>query len=172
MKHIKTLILTVFIAVFISACSNPALPNVSEDKAKKAIMEHSPDAIITECIYHSDSDMYEIEFSTELNIYTGMVNASTGNVESVIVKEEITKEDNFVFDNGEPEEEAFIPMDAALTIALSDSKATGSVVLVKNDLNRDSKTYTCIFRAGNKEFTYIINAVTGEVISSETELDY
>lgn len=171
MKKVKILFFTAIIIIMFSAC-NKLNSFISDAEAKNAITEYSPGAIITECTLHSESALYEIEFKTSHNVYIGYINARTGNVDSVSVKEEIIPEDNSVFtDEPETEDVSFIATDTALAIAIKDANVSGSVVLVKNELNRENKTFTCIFRAGNREFTYIINATTGDIISSETELD-
>ncbi len=171
MKKLTSLIITSMLIFSLTACKGGA-PDITEAEAKKAILNHTPDAIITECIYKSASSSYEIEYKTAHNVYIAIVDADSGEISSVTIKEEITTEDPSVFETPEEDtDDKILPADTALSIAFADSGISGTASLVKNDLNRESKTYTVVFRSGNREFTYIIDAVTGAIISSETEMD-
>ena len=42
---------------------------------------------------------------------------------------------------------------------------------VQNKYNSDENTYFVVFRSGNKEFTYKIDAESGDILESNVDMD-
>ncbi len=156
--------------MFLGGCNN----NKTEDKlssedAKKAIADYSPGAIITECDYDDDKSVYEIRFETDYGEYNAIVDGKSGKVLSVtlIEPDPVVPDDT---DDGDGAKQMLTP-DDALTVAIMDADVSGSVMTVKNDYNKDENTYFLIFRSGNKEFTYTVDAETGDILDSSVDMD-
>ena len=155
---------------FLPGCEKKEPELITSQEAKAAITELNPEAIILECEYKEEVNAYIIDFKTFYATYEGIVNAHTGNITSIVIKE---KEDNSPMFDTEPEEVAdiFLHPDTALGIAISDSGAEGTAVIVKNELNSENKVFNIIFRSGSAEYYYTIDAVTGAILSMDMLLD-
>ncbi|MDO5479051.1 MAG: PepSY domain-containing protein, partial [Clostridia bacterium] len=127
--------------------------------------------IILECFYDENVASYIIEFKTFYGLYEGVVNAHTGNITSIAIKPEEDSAPMFEPPSEDEEEVSFIPHETALAIAISDSEIGGTAAVVKNDLDRERKTYNIIFRSGTTEYSYIIDAVTGDILSFDVVMD-
>ncbi|MBQ2942426.1 MAG: PepSY domain-containing protein [Clostridia bacterium] len=170
-RLISLILLLSMIIVILPACEKePQL--ITEKTAKETITEIYPEAIILECLFVEEERSYIVDFKTFHGTYEGIVNASSGKLLSVMLKEPETDEPMFAPEDEESaSEEVFISLDTALTLALRDSGASGTAVLVKNSLDRENKTYNIIFRSGNTEYNYLIDAVTGDILSSDVVID-
>ena len=165
-------ILSIFLIILLpfSGCKEKEHEIITSQDAKAAIAELNPEAIILECEYNEDVNAYIIEFKTFYATYEGIVNANTGTINSIVIKEE--EDDTPMFDP-EPEEvdDAFISPDTALAVALSNSGAEGTAVIVKNELDAENKVFNIIFRSVTAEYYYTVDAVTGDILSMEMVLD-
>lgn len=168
MKKIFTLFLVcLFILTTLIACTTKETDLISSDMAKSILLEHNPDAIITDCTFNENTFSYTITFKTSLGVYVGSVGGFDGKLTSVSVQEEKPEITEFETYPEEEPKERFITMDTALAIAISNSGASGTAIVVKTELDKNEKVFTIIFRSGEFEYSYIIDAVTGDIISSD-----
>lgn len=174
----KKIILVISLAMVLTGCGNRLGQRISEKEAIKSISNYSPGAVITECEFDDDSFIYEIEFETEFGKYEAKVSAKNGAIISVVTEETKTapstdsslQNDTGESENAETKEQAFSP-DDALAIAIMDADVGGSVLTVKNSYDKENNCYEVVFRSGNKEFSYEIDAATGEVRESSVDMD-
>ncbi len=169
-KKRTALILAASLFVFLGGCNNnKTADTLSAEDAKKAISDYSPGAIITECDYNEDKSVYEIKFETDYGEYNATVDSKSGKVLSVtLIEPDPVVPDDPV--DGDGSKQILTP-DDALTVAIMDADVSGSVMTVKNDYDRDENAYFLIFRSGNKEFTYKIDAETGDILDSSVDMD-
>lgn len=174
----KAILALISIAIVLTGCGENSGKKISEKEAIKAIKDYSPGAVITECEYDEDSMVYEIEFGTEFGKYEGKVSAKNGDIISVITEEPISapqtdgpsaneSNDN---ENTVTSKQAF-SHDDALAIAIIDADVGGSVLTVKNSYDKEDNCYDIVFRSGNKEFSYKIDAETGDIKESSVDMD-
>lgn len=164
------LLIATLVAMQTGCGKSGSAKKISASDAKAAVSSYSPGAIINDCKYNEESDIYTVEFETDLGKYTASVNGKSGALICVVLTEDepqYTPED----DDEEPGPVQRLTPDDALTAAILNSDASGSVITVRNDYNRDSNSYTVVFRSGNKEFTYRIDAENGEVLESNVDMD-
>ena len=113
---------------------------------------------------------YDIEFQVENKEYTYEINAKTGN----IIDKEIDIDDDYVAPSSKKETSKSISESDAKSIALGDAGLKSSEIRnyqIEKD-NDDGITYYEIeFKAGNKEYTYEINAKSGKIIDKEVDID-
>lgn len=174
----KAILALIFFAVVLTGCGKNSGKRISEKEAIKAIKDYSPGAVITECEYDKDSMVYEIEFETELGKYEGKVSAKNGDIISVITEEPISAPpaDTSLSDESNDNEntgtskQAF-SHDDALIIAIMDADVGGSVLTVKNSYDKEDNCYDIVFRSGNKEYSYEIDAETGDIKESSVDMD-
>lgn len=172
MHKIFSVILTLFIILMLlPSCSKSNQQIITGKEAKEIITAHHSDAIILECIYSESTNSYVVDFKTFHGNYEGTVNARTGSITSIILKEEPSDAPMFDPEDEENSQEHFIPAESAIQIALQDSEAEGTAVLIKNELDKENKVYNVIFRSGNSEYTYKIDAITGKIISFDVVID-
>lgn len=157
--------------LFAGGCNNDSeKKNVSDDDAKKTVSEYSPGAVITECDYDDNLSAYEIKFETDYGEYKAVVSGESGKLISVTLIEEDPVIPEEKPDDHDAKKQALTP-DDALTVAIMDADVSGSVMTVKNSYNSEDNTYYIIFRSGNKEFTYEIDAETGDIVDSSVDMD-
>lgn len=162
------LALSASLVLFAGGCNNNNKKNISFDDAKKAVSDYSPGAVITECDYDDNLSSYEIKFETEYGEYKAVVSGETGSIVSVTLIEP----DPVIPDDPEPDKaKQVLTPDDALTVAIMDADVSGSVMTVQNKYNSDENTYFVVFRSGNKEFTYKIDAETGDILESNVDMD-
>lgn len=153
---------------------------IGVDRAKEIALQNAgmldSDVIFTETKldYEDGIMVYEIEFTSGGYEYEYEINAKTGDI--------ITSEKDFDDDkqpssnNGETvSPESFIGEDKAKEAALSHAGVNESdITNYKIKLDRDDGVYfyEVDFKAGNYEYDYEINAMTGAVIKNEKEADY
>ena len=154
---------------FLPGCEKEAPELITSQEAKAAILELNPESIILECEYVESSNTYIVEFKTFHATYRGVVNAYTGKIVSIVIKED--EDTTPMFAPEEEQEVPLLPYDTALSIALSDSDAEGTAVIVKNELDTENKVFNIIFRSGTAEYYYAVDAVTGDILSTEMVLD-
>lgn len=171
----KAIVLIVSLAVILTGCGKRSEQRISEKEAIKAISDYSPGAVITECEFDEDSFVYEIEFETEFGKYEGKVSAKNGDIISVITEETKTAlPPDSSLQNADKSSDApkqAIAHDDALAIAITDADIAGSVLTVKNSYDKEDNCYEIVFRSGNKEFSYEIDAATGEIRESSVDMD-
>lgn len=96
------------------------------------------------------------------------MSGETGSIVSVTLIEP----DPVIPDDPEPDKaKQVLTPDDALTVAIMDADVSGSVMTVQNNYNADENTYFVVFRSGNKEFTYKIDAETGDILESNVDMD-
>lgn len=168
-KTLYTLILAALL-ILQAGCAPKQNSVISSDEAKEVIFTHSPGAVITDCEYSDATCIYKIVFETDLGKYTASVNGKTGALISVTIIED---KPEVKFDDTDEDDGPIkrLTPDDALTIAIIDSDVSGSVLTVKNEYRSEDNSYFVIFRSGNKEFTYTIDAENGDVISSDVDMD-
>lgn len=171
MKRKLTFILIfAFTLLCLSGCQKPEEKIISVDEAKAAITDYSPGCIIKDCELDDDSMNYEVEFKTQFGEYEATVSGKTGEILSVVLEEPDYVPQSKPDNNDDDEMRAISP-DDALTIAIMDADVSGSVLTVKNSYSNEDNCYTVIFRSGNKEFIYKIDATTGDILDSAVDMD-
>lgn len=170
MKKIATA--SALLLILITAgCRTSDTDIISADKAKETVTSGYPGAVITDCEFDEDENLYKIEFETEYGEYEAFVSAKNGSIISVTLEEEpIAPSDYESEDEDEKPKQIYSP-DDALSIALMDADLSGSVLTVKNQYDSDTNCYNLIFRSGNKEFSYRIDAETGAIKDSSVDMD-
>lgn len=153
----------------------PTTPNtgtngtaVSEDQAKLAALTDAgitaANAKFDKCELKKDDghDIYEIEFTSASKKYEYKVDAATG---KVLDKE--SKEDSSSSSSSAKISESKAKEIATKKAGVSDAKFS------KCELEEDDKgsVYEIEFTAGSKKYEYKIDAVTGVIISSDSEQD-
>ncbi len=110
----------------------------------------------------STSDMYKFEELVQLSINElNLISKNAENLENVEVK-------------GEASDKSYIGIDMALQIALSEAGLNGSDVTkieTELDFEKGVMVYEVEFNCGETEYEYEINAVTGELVDFESEVD-
>lgn len=169
MKKLLYFLLIVTLVAMQTGCGKSGqAKKISASDAKEVVSSYSPGAIINACEYDEESDMYTVEFETELGKFNASVSGKGGKLISVTVIED---EPEYILGDEDDGPVQRLTPDDALTAAILASDASGSVITVRNDYNRDSNSYTVVFRSGNREFTYRIDAESGEVLESNVDMD-
>lgn len=171
MKQKLTFVLIfTFILLCFAGCQKPDEKLISLDEAKAVITDYSPGCVITDCELDDDSMNYEIEFKTQFGEYEATVSGKTGDILSVVLEEPDYVPQPKQDEDDDDSQRALSP-DDALTVAIMDADVSGSVLTVKNSYSGEDNCYTVIFRSGNKEFLYKIDAATGDILDSAVDMD-
>ncbi len=152
---------------------------ISKDEAIAAALERAgfagrDDVTMLELEIDFDDDyfalVYEIEFRSGDKKYEYEINAKNGD----ILEESIEAADE---NNGEDDDvvlpEGSLTRDEALAIVLEDADVDRNDVKeleIEADYERGQYVYEIEFDAGWREYEYVIDAVTGEVINSRSKL--
>lgn len=166
---------------------------IGSDKAKEIALNHSAVSdkatnIQIELDYENGIMVYEIEFIAEGYEYEYEINATTGD----IIKQDKewdddynepqTSENNDSIENAETSgnlevpssENNFIDVAKAKEIVINHSGVPGDSIFdydIELDREHDKYVYEIDFKSGRYEYEYEINAITGEIIKSDKELD-
>lgn len=170
-QKLTSVLIFAFILLCFSGCRKPAEKLISLDEAKAVITEYSPGCIITDCELDNDSMNYEIEFKTQFGEYEATVSGKNGDILSVVLEEPDYVPQQKQDDEEKDDSRHALSSDDALTIAIMDADVSGSVLTVKNSYSNEDNCYTVIFRSGNKEFLYKIDAATGDILDSAVDMD-
>lgn len=161
---------------------------IGRDKAKEIALNDAKvkESNIRELEIEFDADdgilLYEVEFKNNNREYEYDIDAKTGK----ILYKENDIDDDYVssssINNGtgsnastsNSSSSSTISRDKAKSIALNDAKAKESSIReLEIELDKDDgrMLYEIEFKAGNKEYQYEINAVTGKIIERDIEID-
>ncbi|MGN0463954.1 MAG: PepSY domain-containing protein, partial [Acutalibacteraceae bacterium] len=139
-------------------------------------------ADVKSVLSEDDSEhFFEVEFDSGENEYDYKISAEDGSIISRKVeadKEDDVNDTSVQADNkqtassGTESTSAFIGVDKAKSIALSDAKVKASeATFTKAKLDKDDGgyEYEIDFRSGGTEYEYSINAKTGKIIEKDVE---
>ena len=168
-KKRTALLLAASLFVFLGGCNNAKETNtISSETAKKAVSDYSPGAVITECEYNEAESAYEVTFETDYGKYQADIDGKSGKIVSVTLIEPDPVIPDVSEESGSKQ---ILTPDDALTVAIMDADVAGSVMTVQNSYNKDNNSYFVVFRSGSKEFTYRIDAETGDILESSVDMD-
>ena len=155
--------------------SQSASGKITAEEAKTIALNHSgvaaADARFVRADYEFDDNSYEIEFYADNVEYDYEISAVTGE----IIGYDSEIEGFTIGDNTVPDDNGIvITEEEAQTIALNHAAlAENDVKGLRVTLDRDNNgsEYEVEFRKGFTEYSYEINAATGEIISYEIDND-
>ena len=139
--------------------------SVTEAEAQQAAFSHAgvSGATVIKAEYDRDDNKYEIEFIAGSYKYEYEISAADGRV----LKSEKEAVKSSVSSSGTAYS---VSADDAKQTALSHAGVTNPNEL-EIDYDRDENKYEIEFKSGGYEYSYDINAATGEIIKSEKERD-
>lgn len=135
--------------------------SVTEAEAQQAAFSHAgvSGATVIKAEYDRDDNKYEIEFIAGNYKYEYEISASDGRV--IESEKEAVKSSGTAYS---------VSADEARQKALSHAGVTDPYEF-EIDYDRDDNKYEVEFKSGGYEYSYDINAATGEIIKSEKERD-
>ena len=135
--------------------------SVTEAEAQQAAFSHAgvSGATVIKAEYDRDDNKYEIEFIAGNYKYEYEISASDGRV--IESEKEAVKSSGTAYS---------VSADEARQKALSHAGVTDPYEF-QIGYERDDNTYEVEFKSGDYEYSYDINAATGEIIKSEKERD-
>lgn len=135
--------------------------SVTEAEAQQAAFSHAgvSGATVIKAEYDRDDNKYEIEFIAGSYKYEYEISAADGRV--IESEKEAVKSSGTAYS---------VSADDAKQTALSHAGVTNPNEL-EIDYDRDENKYEIEFKSGGYEYSYDINAATGEIIKSEKERD-
>lgn len=135
--------------------------SVTEAEAQQAAFSHAgvSGATVIKAEYDRDDNKYEIEFIAGNYKYEYEISASDGRV--IESEKEAVKSSGTAYS---------VSADEARQKALSHAGVTDPYEF-EIDYDRDDNKYEIEFKSGGYEYSYDINAATGEIIKSEKERD-
>ncbi|MDP4133617.1 MAG: PepSY domain-containing protein [Bacillota bacterium] len=188
MKKIAVLLVILAMALPITACTQKKQEYIGEKAAKKVITDTYPDADISKFEFKKDKKppVYVIDFGDGDLYYEASIDALTGEIITLNEDKDKDKENKDSEDKGaagetdttdstgKAEKEQYIGMDKAIDIAVSDAgeKVNSVMMIDSSETNEDDKEiYEIKFKANNCEYTYKIDAASGDIINKDTDLD-
>ncbi len=151
--------------------TDPSTPGISAEKAKEIALNHAGVSAVNASFIKAELDtddgvkVYEIEFTAGTTKYEYEIHAQTGAV---------LKSSTEATETANPPQGATITAAEAKEIALNHagvSAADASFIKVELDTDDGVQVYEVEFCVGATEYDYEINAQTGSVIHSESEID-
>ena len=135
--------------------------SVTEAEAQQAAFSHAgvSGATVIKAEYDRDDNKYEIEFIAGNYKYEYEISASNGRV--IESEKEAVKSSGTAYS---------VSADEARQKALSHAGVTDPYEF-EIDYDRDDNKYEVEFKSGGYEYSYDINAATGEILKSEKERD-
>ena len=135
--------------------------SITEAEAQQAAFSHAgvSGATVIKAEYDRDDNKYEIEFIAGSYKYEYEISASNGRV--IESEKEAVKSSGTAYS---------VSADEARQKALSHAGVTDPYEF-EIDYDRDDNKYEVEFKSGGYEYSYDINAATGEIIKSEKERD-
>ena len=135
--------------------------SVTEAEAQQAAFSHAgvSGATVIKAEYDRDDNKYEIEFIAGNYKYEYEISASDGRV--IESEKEAVKSSGTAYS---------VSADEARQKALSHAGVTDPYEF-EIDYDRDDNKYEVEFKSGGYEYSYDINAATGEILKSEKERD-
>jgi len=117
---------------------------------------------------------YEVEFVYNGTEYEYEIDATTGEILKTESEAEESDDEDDPDDVFPESEQAYIAPDAVKTIVLTHAGVDETAVIqydCEEDVENGAAVYEIEFRCGDTEFEYCVDAVTGEVLSAQTEDD-
>lgn len=165
--------------------NSAAAEYLSEAEAKKIALDNAQqkESDVTGLQIYLDEDLdgddptvYDVEFYTDTTEYDYEIDAVTGEILSQDTEE--VKSAPAAADKTEQSGTEYIGKTKAKRIALKDAGLSSSdvsgmrVVLDIDDDGTDPTVYDVEFYAGNTEYDYEIDAVSGEILSRDTDAEH
>lgn len=154
---------------------------ISKDAAKEAALQHA--GIHADAISHYRCELdrddgkviYEVSFRHDRTEYEYDIDAVTGAIISWEKDHDDNKhEQNSTPPASQPDNSQYISAQDAKTIALEKAGVTADTIRdYECELDKENGTtvYEISFQVGNKEYDFEIDAVTGEILRWESEID-
>ena len=163
-KMLFLILISAMLILLIPGCKN-SVAITSEQEAKDALIENTPEAIILNCTYQEDTKTYQIEYQTEYDTYIAFLDSVSGKI-TISPKSVLETEDPTLFpeDNVNKEPQLTISSDDAYVLAVADAGSTAMVNRSQEDYIKSTNTYYVSFYSVDYEYSYIISAETGEVL--------
>ncbi len=163
------------ICLFISACGQKSPMLLSYDEAQNALLSRWPNADILSFRLSETQSDYIAVFSASDGFSLALIDAESGHVHDVqplvfpAVDNTAGQNENNS-DTENPPAKRLSEKDA-LAIAHTAADTAGDLVLMHRTYDPTSNSYLIILKGGNIEYRYVIDAESGDIVSSAVNTD-
>lgn len=174
-KHLIVLSLCLSFCLFLFACGKEKSALLSSEEAKAALLSAQPSSSILLLQLNESKTDYLTVFSTSDGFSLALIDAESGRVHDVLPFHLPAGRDEVMESKEDPALESApsqrLSEKEAVAIAQKDTKAAEEPSVMQSTYDADSNTYRILLKSGNLEYSYVIDASNGKIITSDLNTD-